>query len=34
MPLPSLDWEESEVSPFFNVNTPAELELAANGLQR
>lgn len=34
MPLPSLDWETVEVSPFFNVNTPAELELAANGLQR
>lgn len=26
MPLPSLDWEPGELSPFFNVNTPADLE--------
>jgi molybdopterin-guanine dinucleotide biosynthesis protein A len=32
MPLPSLDWEVSEVSPFFNVNTPADLELAERAL--
>ena len=32
LPLPSLDWEPGEVSPFFNVNMPADLELAVKFL--
>ncbi|HLF31456.1 MAG TPA: molybdenum cofactor guanylyltransferase MobA [Xanthomonadales bacterium] len=31
--LPSVDWEQSAVSPFFNVNTLAELELVAGMLR-
>lgn len=29
-PLPAVDWPEAEPPPFFNVNTPADLERAEN----